>query len=469
MIKNKKNYLKLMNNSPYRNLFGEESKHKYYKMDLCRATTEGNKMAINNRFMALSWNYDKGGIAIFNPNEYSYGKPGQKLLKGHTGKIFDLKFSPFRTDLLASCSEDCTVKLWQIPEEGLTEDIKNYVQIYSGHNRKVSLIAFHPLAADVIATTAVDYTIQVWNMIKSETYSLCKINGNPTSLDWNENGSLIAATDSNKKITVFDPRAKNAIFSHVVTDGRSQKFAWTGNDTFAYVGISKKNEREFKHFDIRKIDNNEICRVKIDEQISAISPYFDLQSKLLYVVGKGEANVNVYDFNEPIPSRCLNYSSDHPVSSFCMIDRRNVNYNKNEIDKMAKWTANNEIFFVSFYVLRRVERYEPGLYPYLPTYEPSMTYDEWISGENKQPEKIEINKFENKFITRDDKFEKKEKVKDELAPPEKYKKLQDKLIELELGIQKLEADNMGIKKKIKDEQIEIEKLEHRITEVLAEE
>ena len=98
-----------------------------------------------------------------------------------------------------------------------------------------------------------------------------------------------------------------------------------------------------------------------------------------------------------------------------------------------------------------------------------MTYDEWISGENKQPEKIEINKFENKFITRDDKFEKKENVKAELAPPEKYKKLQDKLIELEHGIQKLEAVNMGIKKKIKDEQLEIEKLEHRITEVLTEE
>ena len=152
-----------------------------------------------------------------------------------------------------------------------------------------------------------------------------------------------------------------------------------------------------------------------------------------------------------------------------MIDRRNVNYNINEIDKMAKWTANNEIFYVSFYVLRRVEKYEPDLYPHLPTYEPSMTYDEWISGENKQPEKKEIHKFENKFITRDDKFEKKEKIKVELAPPEKYKKLQDKLIELEHGIQKLEAVNVGIKKRIKDEQLEIEKLEHRLTEVLAEE
>ena len=109
----------------YRNLFGDESRYKYHHMDLCRANTDGYKMAINNKFMALTWNYDRGGIAIFDPNEYSYGKPDQKLLKGHSGKIFDIKFSPYRTDLLASASDDCTVKLWQIPKEGLTQDIQD--------------------------------------------------------------------------------------------------------------------------------------------------------------------------------------------------------------------------------------------------------------------------------------------------------------------------------------------------------
>ena len=197
-----------MSQSAYRNLFGQEPRYKYHHMDLCKASTEGNKMAINNKFMALTWNYDRGGIAIFNPNEYSYGKPDQKLLKGHHGKIFDLKFSPFSTDLLATASEDCTIKLWKIPEEGLKKDITNDVQMYTGHKRKVSLLDFNPLAADVIASTSVDYTIQVWNMIKSETYASCKINGNPTSLEWNENGSLIAATDSEKKNYNFRSKIK---------------------------------------------------------------------------------------------------------------------------------------------------------------------------------------------------------------------------------------------------------------------
>ena len=457
-----------MSLSAFRNLFGEEPQYKYHHMDLSKASTEGNKMALSNKFMALSWNYDRGGIAIFNPNEYSYGKPDQKLIKGHNGKIFDLKFSPFCSDLLASASEDCTIRLWKIPEEGLKQDLKNNVQMYNGHKRKVSLLAFNPLAADVIASTSVDFTIQVWNMIKSEVYSSCQINGNPTSLDWNENGSLVGATDSEKKITIFDPRTNKAVFSQVVTDGRFPKFVWTGNDTFAYVGINKKNQREFKHFDIRKTEKNELCRVKIDEQVSMITPYYDHESKLLFTVGKGEGNVNVYDFNETIPYRCLNYSTTIPASAFCMVDRRTVDYNKNELDRMAKWTALNEIMYVSFYIIRREKQYEPSLYRKIPTYEPAMTYDEWINGENKEPEKKEITEFENKFITRDDKFVKKEIKKAELTPAEKYKKLQDKLIELEQGIQNLEVLNVNVRKKIKDEQVEIDKLEERIKEVLAE-
>jgi coronin-1B/1C/6 len=340
--------------------------------------------------------------------------------------------------------------------------------MYTGHKRKVSLLDFNPLAADVIASTSVDYTIQVWNMIKSETYASCKINGNPTSLEWNENGSLVAATDSEKKITIFDPRSNKVVYSITVTDGRGPKFVWTGNDTFASVNISKKNEREFKHFDIRKADNNELCKVKIDEQVTAITPYFDHESKLLFTVGKGEANVNVFDFNNPTPLRCLNYSTGNAASSFVMLDRRNVDYKKNEVDKMAKWTVLNEIMYVSFYVMRRENKYDPNLFPDLPTYEPAMTYDEWVSGENKPPVKKKINEFENKFISRDEKFVKKEIKKAELTPGEKYKKLQDKLIELEHGIQKMESVNATMEKRIKEEESEVERLENKLKEVLDE-
>ena len=454
----------------YRNLFGEEYRYKYHHIDLCKANTDGNKMAINNKFMALTWDYDRGGIAIFDPNEYSYGKPDQKLIKGHTGKIFDIKFSPFRTDLLASASDDCTVKLWQIPKEGLTQDLKTDSQTFLGHKRKVCLVDFNKHAADVIASASVDSTVQVWNMIKAETYATCQITGNPTSLEWNYNGSLIGATDSDKNINIFDPRANTVIMKYKVSDGRSAKFVWSGENTFAYVGINKKNEREFKNFDIRNNgENNELFQVKIDEQVNVVTPYFDRESKLLYSIGKGEANVNVYDFNEQKPKRCLNFPTHNPASAFVMIDRKYVDFNKNEVDKMAKWTVNNEIYYVSFYVMRRDPKYIPELFPHIPVSNPSMTFEEWKSGEKKPLERKEICEFDkNEFITRDDKFEKKEVAKAEITPGEKYKNLEHKLIELEQGIQKLVGGNNILRKRIEDEEAEVEKLENMLKEVNAE-
>ena len=53
--------------------------------------------------------------------------------------------------LIASCSEDCTVKVWGIPEDGFTETETEALIDLSGHGRKVTLLRFHPTASNVLA------------------------------------------------------------------------------------------------------------------------------------------------------------------------------------------------------------------------------------------------------------------------------------------------------------------------------
>ena len=55
-----------------------------------------------------------------------------------------------------------------------------------------------------------------------------------------------------------------------------------------------------------------------------------------------------------------------------------------------------------------------------------------------------------------------------MTPGEKYKNLQNKLIELEHGIQKLEAVNVNLRKKIQEEEADIERLENKVNEIKAE-
>lgn len=56
-----------------------------------------------------------------------------------------------RLQLMASCSEDTTVKVWGIPEDGFKETETEALIDLHGHGRKVTLLRFHPTANNVLA------------------------------------------------------------------------------------------------------------------------------------------------------------------------------------------------------------------------------------------------------------------------------------------------------------------------------
>ena len=56
---------------------------------------------------------------------------------GHKGLVMDIAWNPFNDNEIASSSEDCTVKLWDIPDEGLSENLTQPKLDITGHSRKV--------------------------------------------------------------------------------------------------------------------------------------------------------------------------------------------------------------------------------------------------------------------------------------------------------------------------------------------
>lgn len=45
--------------------------------------------------------------------------PDHPLVGGHKGPVLDIAWDPFNDNVIASGSEDCVVKVWQIPDYGL--------------------------------------------------------------------------------------------------------------------------------------------------------------------------------------------------------------------------------------------------------------------------------------------------------------------------------------------------------------
>jgi coronin-1B/1C/6 len=113
----------------------------------------------------VPWKSAGGGvIAVFKAYEYQRFEAGLPLIKGHAGPIIDFEFSPFNDHLLATASEDGTIKMWIIPEEGVVSDITESDAELRGHQKKLIFTKFHPSSDYTIASAAADSTVRIWDV-----------------------------------------------------------------------------------------------------------------------------------------------------------------------------------------------------------------------------------------------------------------------------------------------------------------
>ena len=121
------------------------------------------------------------------------------LIRGHSGPIVDFEFSPFNDNLLATASEDGTIKLWIIPEEGVTTDLHDSDAELRGHAKKLIFTKFHPCADYTIGSAAADMTLRIWDVANQRcvlTYE--DVKSVATGLEWSHNGSLLAMISKDK-------------------------------------------------------------------------------------------------------------------------------------------------------------------------------------------------------------------------------------------------------------------------------
>ncbi|KAA0165211.1 hypothetical protein FNF28_03492 [Cafeteria roenbergensis] len=59
---------------------------------------------------------------------------------------------------------DATIKLWEIPDGGLTEKMTEPLATMHGHGKDVTLLQWHPTASNVLASAARDMTVRIWDV-----------------------------------------------------------------------------------------------------------------------------------------------------------------------------------------------------------------------------------------------------------------------------------------------------------------
>lgn len=317
-------------------------------------------------------------------------------LCGHTAAVLDFEFNPFNDYIIATGSEDKLIKLWSIPEEGLTHNITQSLVDLEGHNHKVTLMRFHPTADCVLASTSGDLTVKLWDVEKAmEISSLNEVHKDLVQeLLWDLNGNQIATSSRDKCIRLIDARA-NAVSSVIENahDGiKSIKLAYLGHTHKLFsVGFTKSSTRQMKIWDPRKA-NEEIFRVEMDVAAGVIMPFFDIDTNVLYLAGKGDGNVRCYEVNAEGDSltALTDFRTNVSGKGMAMVPKRGLNIMGNESARLLKLT-NNSVEPLSFIVPRKAEGFQEDIFPETFSGEPSHTAAEWLAGSDQPPRLMSLN------------------------------------------------------------------------------
>ena len=444
-----------MSSTKFKNAIGQDKKEKFTDCSVTTVSTEGRYIAVNGNFLAMAWS-NMGEVVVVDSSTPFRIKPDQPRLKGHRANILDLEFSPFSSDLLACAYDDYNILLYKIPEGGLKENITKEAQSYTKHTKKVPFVTFNPVASDVVCSGAFQGEIHVWSSVKSETFVDLKADDTPTLVEWSPNGTLIGATTKSKVINIFDPRANKMVLKQQINEAfQSAKFAWLDNEQFVTTSWNKTGAKLLKLWDVRKVKEDlssegEVSSLQIDTSKTVTTPFVDRESKLLYLVGKGEGSIHVYDYNEGTFRKGINFASAEPSISSVLFDRKCLDYNSLEVDRFARYVNSQKVYYVSFTIPRRNPGFDPTLYPPVSSGEPALTYDKWVAGETAEPIKKDINTIENKFVSNAEVFEKGSEGSSNAGSDAKVKELEAKVAELTAQVAKLTEENESLKKQLEE-------------------
>lgn len=445
---------RIVRSSKYRHVFGKAERKEscFDNLKPSKGAWDSNKVKANNQFVAVIWESRGGGsFAVLNNDKTGKYTSDLPLVSGHKGTVLDIDCSPFDDYLMASVSEDGNGRIWNIPEGGLTEHLTDPVQTLIGHRRKVGTVNFHPTASNIVVTSSTDYSVKVWDIQTGD--ATLTVSGHADiiqSVCWNRDGSKIATTSKDKKARILDPRAQTVAAEFTGHPGvKGSRILWLGGagreERLFSVGFSRSSDRCFAIHDPRDL-SKPLAKQNIDTSSGIIMPFYDYDTNMLYLAGKGDGNIRYYEFDDskPFIHYISDYKSSTPQLGMGMRPKTACDIASCEVASFLKVT-NNMIEPIHFTVPRKSEMFQDDIFPNTAGPEPALTSDAWFGGANADPKLISL---ETGFVAKPKGAEfkptvvkevKEEKPKTELEWKKEVESLNKRIAFLEAEIVKKDA------------------------------
>lgn len=382
---------RVVRSSKFRHVYGQALKREqcYDNIRVSKSSWDSTFCAVNPKFLAIIVESAGGGAFIVLPhNKVGRIPADHPLVGGHKGPVLDIAWCPHNDNVIASGSEDCVVKVWQIPDGGLSRTLTEPVVDLVYHQRRVGLVLWHPTAQNVLLTAGSDNQIAIWNVGTGEV--LLSLDCHPDliySACWNWTGSKLLTTCRDKKIRIIDPRKGEVEAEAIAHEGsKASRAIFLKHGLVFTTGFSRMSERQYS---LRTPDalGEPIVTVEIDTSNGVMFPLYDPDTNLIYLCGKGDSVIRYFEVTpEPPFVHYINtFQTPDPQRGIGMMPKRGCDVATCEIAKFYRLNNSGLCQVVSMTVPRKSELFQEDLYPDTLSDEASLTAHDWAAGEDAEP------------------------------------------------------------------------------------
>ncbi|KAL6118238.1 coro2a [Pungitius sinensis] len=397
--------------SKFRHVFGKPStkEHSYAGVPVTRSVHDNHHCSANPCFIAVVTECAGGGSFLVLPIHHT-GRvdPQHPKVCGHSGRVLDVKWNPFDDHCIASCSEDCTVKIWDIPVCGVQQNLTKARKTLIGHCRRVALVEWHPTAQNLLLSSAYDYKVLLWDVsqvasvlrypvqvVLMPIHHRCPSDALLLSVSFNRDGSRLAVTSKDRRVRVLDPRTGKILQVSSNKSHRASKVLYIGGlKMLLSTGSSPWNHRQIVLWDPADL-SEPLYEEDLDGSAGVLFPFYDPDTHMLYLAGKGDGNIRYYELSpdKPYISFLSEYRSLLPQKGLGVMPKRGLDVRACEVFRFYRLIAVNDLVEPLSMIVPRKESdvFQEDLYPMTAGNQAAMTAQEWLQGVNRSPVLMSLN------------------------------------------------------------------------------
>lgn len=389
--------------SKFRHVFGQAAR-KDGCMEGFRVTNcafDGSFVAANGKFIAFCVEVGGGGAFCVLPSS-TVGRLDVNLPKvsGHKEYILDLQWNPYQDNMLATCSEDGSIKIWEFSDHGPATNWDSDKALLSldYHERRCVQIAWHPIAGNVLMSVSQESKVCIWNLDEGTVEVEIPHSDIIWNAAWSDRGDKIVTSSKDKSIRIFDARSADCLYSAKGHEGsKGQRVIFVLNDTkILSTGFSRMSERQYALWDIDESCKaiNQLSINELDTANACLIPTYDAECGLLYLSAKGDSVIRYYELvpDDPWIHYISTFQSKDPQRGVASIPKRDVNVNTCEVMRFYKLhgTKTGLIEPIFMTVPRKSDLYQGDLYPMTVGPEAALEATEWFEGTDAEPLRIDM-------------------------------------------------------------------------------